>query len=199
MEDKKVVKIDLKIFIIIISLVTILIIGYVIYNNQKNFKCVYGYCPNNSYIYIEDVIVRDRTELKERLISQLENAKENLISEKQRDPDAYENIIIKDNIIYVNENWKLENKEWNRNNEDLKVNKTIEEYFNDEFFETHNIIAFSYSLCNDMRIVKSIRYQEEKAYVKFNYKRVYGGPYDNSVGYCFIILDKNIENYEIIN
>lgn len=203
MRDKKVLKMNLKTFIIIMSLITILIIGYVIYNNQilcnqKNFKCIYGYCPNNSYIDIDDAIIRNKSELKEKVIAQLEEAKKKLMNEKQREPESYENVNVKDNIIYVNENWKSQNEEWSRKDGKFEKNKTIEEYFNDKFFETHNIIVFSYSLYNDMRTVKSVRYQDKKAYIKFDYKDVYGGPYDESVGYCFIILDKSIDEYEFI-
>lgn len=204
MGNKNIVKKNLKTFIIIMSLIILLIIGYVIYNNQivcnqKNFKCVYGYCPNNSHITINDDIIRSKTELKDKVIVQLEKAKEYLMDNKQRDPEAYKYITVRDNVIYVNQNWKAQNEEWSRIDAEFKKNKTIEEYFDEEFFETNNIIVFTYSLYNGTRTVKYVRCKDRKAYIKFDYKDVYGGPYAASVGYCFIILDKNIDEYEFVN
>lgn len=163
-----------KIFIVLLISIVIIIlclsINKIKEKQKIEFEYIYGYCPNDRYADVVTSIIKDVKDLNEKLLK----------------------------TIYINKEWSFINDEWEQGNNEIMKNTTVKEYFNEEFFEKYNIIVFTYSLYNDdYKSVETIKIENNVAHLSMQYYDVYGGPYDWSNGYCFIIIDKNITEFKI--
>lgn len=181
--------------IIIIAIITVIlltiIMGLIIYKKNKGIngeslknEVIYGYCEkeytghdisNNSYTRIEPMLIKSTKEFKSKFLKVFEDEKEEI----NQNPDYYDKLE-KFTVYLENNNFKAI------------------DFFNDDFFNNYNIIAFSYSqyncFLNDIIITKV---ENNKACLKINYYWVSGGPYDWGQRYVFVKVDKNIQDIQI--